>query len=246
MRWPTQPVRWWPAYGGGVVAGLKPVLAVSFDTLAPHYRWMEFVLAGEKRQRCRTTFLDDIPPARNILLLGEGHGRCLVECCRRFAGARVVCVDASERMLAQARRQLTGQNAEAARVEFIHADVLNGSSSFGAFDLIATNCFLDCFRGDQMERVVGRLAAAAGPGANWLLADFQIPSGGLKQIRSRLILWAMYAFFRTMTQLPANQLTAPDSFLKRAGFTLHRRVEAEWGLLHSDWWRRPEEVGAGL
>jgi hypothetical protein len=48
----------------------------------------------------------------------------------------------------------------------------------------------------------------------------------------------MYGFFRTMTRLPAHELTTPDSFLECAGFTLHRRIEAEWGLLHSDWWQR--------
>jgi len=41
-----------------------------------------------------------------------------------------------------------------------------------------------------------------------------------------------------MTRLPAKQLTPPDPFLERAGFTLHRRNESEWGLLHSDWWKR--------
>jgi ubiquinone/menaquinone biosynthesis C-methylase UbiE len=216
---------------------------VSFDALAPHYRWMEFLLAGEKLQRCRTAFLDAIPAARNILLVGEGHGRCLVECCRRFHGGRLVCVDASEQMLAQARRRLAAQRAETTQVEFIHADALNWSPSAGAFDLIATNFFLDCFRRDQLERVICRLATAAAPGASWLLADFQIPSGGPRRTRSRLILWAMYIFFRTTTRLPAKGLTSPDLFLNREGFRLHRRIEAEWGLLHSDWWRGPGESG---
>lgn len=219
---------------------------MSFDALAPHYRWMEFVLAGQKLQRCRTAFLDDIPSARNILLAGEGHGHCLVECCRRFTGARVVCLDASERMLSQARRQLTRQNVESAQVEFIHVDVLNWSPSPRAFDLIATNFFLDCFRADQLGRLIGQLAVAAAPGANWLIADFQTPAAGLRRIRSRLILWTMYAFFRTVTRLSAEHLTEPDSFLKKAGFTLHRRLETEWGLIRSDWWRGPQRVGAGL
>jgi ubiquinone/menaquinone biosynthesis C-methylase UbiE len=203
---------------------------MGFDTLAPHYRWMEFVLAGEKLQRCRTAFLDEIKAARNILLLGEGHGRCLVECCRRFPGARIVCVDASERMLVQARK------LDAPQVEFIHADILNWSPSGKSFDLIATNFFLDCFRPEQLEHVIAQVAAAATPRANWLLADFQTPPAGLRRIRSRLILWAMYAFFRVLTRLPASKLTAPDAALGRAGFRLHRRIEAEWGLLHSDWW----------
>lgn len=149
----------------------------------------------------------------------------------------MVCVDASERMLAQARRELKVHNPGANHVEFIVADVFSWPPPSKAFDLIATNFFLDCFREEQVERIIRRLAAAAAPGASWLLADFQIPSGGLKRIRSRLILWAMYAFFRTMTRLPANRLIPPDSFLNREGFVLHRRVEAEWGLLHSDWWR---------
>ena len=44
---------------------------MSFDALAPNYRWLEFVLAGDKLQLCRTAFLDDIPQAGNILLLGD-------------------------------------------------------------------------------------------------------------------------------------------------------------------------------
>jgi ubiquinone/menaquinone biosynthesis C-methylase UbiE len=211
---------------------------MSFDLLAPHYRWLEFILAGEKLQRCRTVFLDKIPTARNILLLGEGHGRGLVECRRRFANARITCVDESAAMLVQARRRLQRDAGETSRVEFIHADVLNWSSAADAYDLIVTNFFLDCFRADQLEQIISRLAAAAIPQASWLLADFQTPAAGLRQIRSRLILWTMYAFFRAVTRLPARQLTAPDSFLERAGFNLRRRIETEWGLLHSDWWQR--------
>lgn len=215
---------------------VRPVM--SFDILAPHYRWMEFILAGEKLQRCRTAFLDEIPGARNILLLGEGHGRCLIECCRRFPNARITCVDASERMLAEARRRLTRHNPGVARVKFIQADVLDWMSTDETYDLTVMNFFLDCFRADQLEQIIPRFAACATPHANWLIADFQTPSSGLQRIRSRLILWTMYAFFRRMTNLPTNKLTAPSSFLKHAGFALHRRSETEWGLLHSDWWRR--------
>jgi len=214
---------------------------VSFDILAPHYAWMEFLLAGEKLQRCRTAFLDQIPAPRNILLVGEGHGRCLAECCRRFPRARVVCIDASEQMLIQARRRLETENArEKAQVEFIRADVLNWSPRAKEFDLIATNFFLDCFAENQLEQIICRLAAAAAPAANWLLADFQIASSGLRRTRSRLILWIMYAFFRAVTRLPASHLAPPDAFLKRAEFVLRHRLESDWGLLHADWWQGTE------
>ena len=216
----------------------RVVEIMSFDVLAPHYRWMEFLLAGDKLQRCRTAFLDDIPEARNILLLGEGHGRCLVECCRRWARARLTCVDASAGMLVQARRRLGRCLVEAPRVEFIRADILHWAPNSVPYDLIVTNFFLDCFRADQLEQIISRLAGAAAMDAHWLIADFQMPRSGLKRVRSRLILCVMYSFFRVVTRLPARKLTRPDPFLERGGFSLLHRTESEWGLLHSDWWRR--------
>src|ERR1041385_77794 len=67
----------------GGMGGLAPETAdgcralMSFDALAPHYLWMEWLLAGRKLQRCRTAFLDEARAARDILLLGEGNGRFL-------------------------------------------------------------------------------------------------------------------------------------------------------------------------
>ena len=210
---------------------------MSFDTLAPHYRWMESLLAGGKLHHCRTAFLDDIPTARNILLVGEGHGRSLVECRRRFPHAQITCVDASARMLDQAQSNLLRHKLTTDRVEFIHADVLHWSPA-STSDLIVTNFFLDCFRSEQVAQIVSRLAIAATSEANWLLADFQVPRAGWKRLRSRLIIGSLYTFFRVMTRLPARKLTPPDPFLERSGFTLHRRKESEWDLLHSDWWQR--------
>jgi len=211
---------------------------MSFDILAPHYHWMECVLAGGKLHRCRTSFLDQVPCARSILLLGEGHGRALVECHRRFPHARIVCVDASQRMLAEARRSLARNNQDDGRVRFLQADLLHWIPTGEPCDLIITNFLLDCFRPEQLDRIITQFSEAAGPEASWLIADFKTPSAGLKRIRGRLILWTMYTFFRKITGLPASELTAPDQFLERAGFTLTSRIESEWGLLHSDWWQK--------
>ena len=209
---------------------------MGFDLLAPHYRWMEFVLAGQKLQRCRTAFLDEVAAPKNILLVGEGHGRALVECCRRFSFARIVYLDASEGMLNHTRERLAPKLQ--AQVKFIHGDILQWQAPTPpCFELIITNFFLDCFRPDQLKHIIDKLALAATPGADWLLSDFQVATSGLMRLRSHVILWAMYMFFRVVTQLPANRLTRPDPLLKAAGFVLHRRVETEWGLLHSDWWQ---------
>lgn len=206
---------------------------MSFDRLAPFYRTMELLSAGGKLQECRTAFLDEIPEPRHILLAGEGHGRFLPLCAARFPQARITVIDSSAAMLEIARRKIPSGN-----IEFIHTDILAWDATGATYDLIVTHFFLDCFPSDELATVVSRLAHAATPDANWLLADFEVPDGHAASLRSRIILSLLYTFFRIVTGLRANSLSPPEADLERAGFTLHRRVTRDWGLLKSEWWRR--------
>lgn len=212
---------------------------MSFDRLAPHYRWMEFVLAGDKLQRCRIRFLNQIRSAKNILIVGEGNGRFLLECRKQTPGAHITCIDASERMLAAAKYRLHQNNQKLDHIGFICADALTlDFSGKQPYDAIVTHFFLDCFPENQLNRLVEKLTDAAAPKAIWLLADFQCPGAGILKLRARLILWSMYFFFQRATKLSARTLIPPGPILERHGFQLRERVESEWGLLHSDCWDR--------
>jgi ubiquinone/menaquinone biosynthesis C-methylase UbiE len=211
---------------------------MSFDALAPHYRWMELVLAGGKLQRCRTAFLNHISPPESILICGEGNGRFLLECRRIWQRARILCADASDRMLSLAKRRLARHRFGDNGIEFLRADLLEWSPPKEAFDLIVTHFFLDCFRAEQLHAIIAKLATAARPKAAWLLADFQAPQSGLQRVRARMILKTMYIFFRIATRLPARTLTPPDSFLAGNRFVLRQQRVSEWGLLRSDLWER--------
>jgi ubiquinone/menaquinone biosynthesis C-methylase UbiE len=211
---------------------------MSFDALAPHYRWMELVLAGNKLQRCRTAFLGQVSNRQNVLIVGEGNGRFLVECRRRLETASITCVDASSRMLALARKRVRDAGLSIEKIEFVHTDALRWTPPQRAFDLIVTHFFLDCFPAEHLRRVVAALAKAATADATWLLADFQVPSGGLRRRRAQLIHRVMYLFFGLATRLPARKLTIPDELLRVENFALCERRESEWGLLRSDWWER--------
>ncbi len=206
---------------------------MSFDRLAPFYRAMEMVTAGGKLQRCRTAFLDEIPVPEKILIAGEGHGRFLPECVRRFPKARIVVVDFSKKMLEIAKRKTRSD-----RVEYVHADFLELIGPSREFDLIVTHFFLDCFTANELTLVVRKLGAMATPEANWLLADFQIAPSGAARLRSRAIVGMLYRFFKITTGLHANQLISPDQEIQKAGFTRHRRKTHDWYLLKSEWWRR--------
>jgi SAM-dependent methyltransferase len=231
---------WWRCAGLGEGSS-QPA---GFDWLAPHYRWMEWILAGTKLQRCRVEFLGAVPIPRRVLLLGEGNGRFLGELLRRFPGTSVTVVDASAGMLETARARLQRQGLNPGNVEFIHADALEWQPPTAEYDLIGTCFFLDCFRPDQLARLVPRLAAAAAPGAHWLIADFRLPDSGLARWRALAILRSMYFFFRRATGLPATELTPVDPLLAQSGFTLRSRRLQDWGLLHSDCWFLANETAS--
>jgi ubiquinone/menaquinone biosynthesis C-methylase UbiE len=213
-------------------------LSMSFDFLAPHYRWLELILAGDKLQRCRTAFLrGDYAPGR-VLLLGEGNGRFLLECRQQWPAAQLTCVDSSPRMLELARKRLQRHGLDPFRVEYVCADALRWPLPKSSFDLIVTNFFLDCFGPKDLKELIPTLAKAAVPRATWWLSDFRVPTGRLLRWRALLIHRLMYRFFRVVTRLRAVRLTAPDQLLSASGFELSERRVSEWGLLHADCWVR--------
>ena len=131
------------------------------------------------------------------------------------------------------------------QVNFILSDAMQWEAPALSADLLVTHFFLDCFRAEQLEILIARLARAATQGAAWLLADFQEPPRGPARWRARAVLKLMYLFFRAATRLPARRLTSPDELLKRHGFELRARRETNWRLLRSDFWIRRGPVLGG-
>ena len=209
---------------------------------------------GQNCKRCRTAFLNSIPPPPRALLIGEGNGRFLVPFRRAFPAAQCVCVDASAVMLERARRSLKAAGLSDENVEFVRVDVLQWpeelrtadfsgwriSESGIKFDLLVTNFVLDCFRPEQLAELVGRpgrIGQVSPVGDGWWRISPE-PASGLGKWRARLILEGMYLFFGWATALPAERLTPPDELLAKNGFVLKERRVFDWGLLHSDLWQR--------
>ena len=211
---------------------------MNFDRLAAHYHWMERLFAGGLMQRCRTAFLPRAINCRHALLVGEGTGRFLVELLRLNPQMQITCVEHCEGMLQQVRERLFRERLDGSRIQFHQTDALQWTPPKGKFDLVVTNFFLDCFRADQLQKLVPLLAGGATTQAIWLLADFRVPERGWRRWRANAILSSLYTFFKLMTSLSASRLTPPDIFLTDAGFRLADRRLVNFGFAHSDIWTR--------
>lgn len=214
---------------------------MSFDRLAPHYTWMERVLAGGRLQRCRLAWLEALAGRETILIAGVGHGHFLHACARRFPRATIVSVDASAAMMRHARRRASLARPRLDGLEFVHATLPDWIPPIDRFDAVITHFFLDCFAPGELEAVIAILAQSARRNALWAISDFAVPSCGLARQRARALHAMMYIFFRSVTGLSARRMTKPDPMLARAGFTLGGRRTFEWGLLQADLWVRTSD-----
>jgi ubiquinone/menaquinone biosynthesis C-methylase UbiE len=211
---------------------------MSFDRLAIHYPWMEMVFAGDLMQRCRTRFLSKTKRCRNALLVGEGTGKFLTTLLRLNPEIRVTCVEQSAGMIRQMQQRLRSAGLQDSRIEFKKMNALDWTPPHNQYDLVATHFFLDCFREEQLERLVTSLAGSTRPHALWLVTDFREPERGWRRWRAKLLLAMLFAFFKVTTRISASRLTPPDSYLTGVGFRLRKRRLDNFGFAHSDLWER--------
>jgi tRNA (cmo5U34)-methyltransferase len=137
-----------------------------------------------------------------VLVLGGGPGWVLTELLRQCPAARVLYLETSAAMLAQARARLAGLSPEKqSQVTFRQGSERNLRPG-EQFDAIITFFVLDCFTLDDFPGALARLQAARRPGAPWLVADFRPP----RRWWQRGLLRAMYLFFGAAVGLRARQL----------------------------------------
>ena len=198
------------------------------DLIAPHYWWIERLGMGRALERRRRWFLPELETARRALVLGDGDGRFLRELLRTNPVVHADNVDLSDRMLDLARRK-----AGSERVDYKRADARTLEFSGNEYDLIATHFFFDCFEARELQVLIGRIAAASKPGAQWVVSEFRTPS-----IAARLFVAALYFFFRITTGLKTRTLADHRPILQSHGFRLKEASQSRGGLVVSELWGR--------
>ncbi len=207
---------------------------MSFDRVAPFYRFLEISVFGEKLQKARLAFLGTIDPPRRVLIVGEGDGRFLREFRRVFPSCEIDCVEASARMIALARARVDGDG-----IRFLHIDLLEWVPPPGRYDLVVTHFFLDCFDERRLARVMQVIALVTESQAQWLVADFDTPPGPVASVVGRVLIALMYSFFRATAGLETARLVDPAPFISAHGFRCCAERMALSGLVRSQLWRRP-------
>jgi len=221
-----------------------PRAARGFDRLARVYRALEFLAFGRDLERARFGVLPRLAGCRDILILGEGDGRCLERVLPIAPAARIRCVDASARMLVRAEQRIAAGGA-AGHVQFERADARTAAFDDETYDAVLTFFFLDCFRADDVSALVARVQPSLRPGGLWLFADFALPPRGWARLRARVWLALLYRFFRWQTGIDANTLPPSEAILLEAGWRRDSLDRLRGGFVRSAVFTRASAVTQG-
>lgn len=212
------------------------------DRLAPYYHLLETITFGRTFQNARCAFLPEVASARHALLCGDGDGRFLARLLQTNPQVTVDFVDLSAGMiqLAQQRAAALGPT-HLERVQFFRQDVTEFvPPSSGAYDLLATHFFLDCFAQEEISQVVSRLASWAAPQAKWLVSDVRrAPNPTISRIWTRAATRALYAAFNASTGLRITKLPRYTEALAATGCKVRQEKITAGGLLYSSLWQCP-------
>ena len=204
------------------------------------YWWLETLSFGPWLRRARVRHLDRVEGVEHALLLGEGNGSFLLPLVRRHPQVRVTVIDESREMLDCARTRLLRAGLFIDRIEFLHADVLTHEWSEQAYDLVVSLFFFDNFHQRDVDGMIESIIPATRTGAQWLLADFQIPVRGWRRWRAHIWMWVIYRFFGALASVPTRALPEVEGALLAAGFKQDRREVLCGELLFSELYRRFE------
>jgi ubiquinone/menaquinone biosynthesis C-methylase UbiE len=219
------------------VRQIQPV-SMNCNAIAPYYEVLEHLSFGSHLERSRFAFLAETTKSRRAILCGGGDGRFLARLLRVNSRVEVDFVELSPKMAELADRRITAMGrAFRERVRFHTGDVRAFELQPGAYDLIATHFFLDCFSDPELAGVVARIASWGTPDARWIVSDFREAETLIGHAWTRAVIRALYAAFRFATGLRVARLPNYAAALVREGYLLRCEEKTLGGLLHASLWQ---------
>lgn len=181
-----------------------------YDSVAWFYDRLAAVVYGRTLVRAQEYLLDAIPQNARILIAGGGTGWILEKIATRHAsGLSIVYAEPSVKMMERARKRNCGHNG----VSFVDLPVED--LPVQEYDIIFTALLFDNMDEALAQRAFEHMHAMLASGGLWLYCDYRDTGVWWH----RLLLKAMYLFFRALRAINAQQL--PDM---EACFSAHHYV----------------------
>jgi ubiquinone/menaquinone biosynthesis C-methylase UbiE len=193
----------------------------NYDIIARWYDFMSRLVFRQTQVRAQVELLTYLDDGARILVVGGGTGWILDALgARRPSGLRITYVEISANMLALAQKRDWGKN----EAVFVHAPIEQFAGGpapaaplGGHFDSILTGFLFDNFSPGRAAQVFRQLDALLRPGGAWLFTDFFYQKGR-GPFWQRLLMKAMYLFFRLVCRVEAKRLTDMAPYFEEAGY----------------------------
>lgn len=171
----------------------KGAAICSYEPVAWFYEGVAHVFSLGQVRAAKASQIQELRPGQRVLYVGVGSGEDALLAAQM--GARVTCLDISQRMLDKTRRRLRAAGLD---VELILCNVMDYRPA-QRYDAVAANFFLNVFSEPVMLRILERLASLVKPGGKLLIADFAPPQGNVVARVCQRINWRIAdVFFWTL------------------------------------------------
>lgn len=180
-----------------------------FNWIAPYYDRLANFIFGKSILGAQLCHLKYIPVNANILVLGGGTGKWILELIKTDKTCKIWFVEASSKMLDRAKDNL--KNVK--QMSFIHGTENEVPNLH--FDVIVTHFFLDMFTNQQLHNLIGQLAKNPNSPSLWIVADFE-----KSKYWHSLLLRFMFLFFKLSGTIENNELPDWNAILKSHHFKI--------------------------
>lgn len=184
-----------------------------YNPIAPFYDRLSKLVYGDAIVEAQKFLIASIPVSAKILIAGGGTGWILEEVSKvHFSGLDITYVDSSQRMIALSKKRNAANNV----VSFINSDIM-GAPLNKVFDVVITPFLFDNFSNRTAKILFDKIERSLSPSGFWLFSDFQVINNS--RVWQKLLLKAMYLFFRTICKIEASRLPDINSLFDNCRYT---------------------------
>ncbi|MEL6254512.1 MAG: class I SAM-dependent methyltransferase, partial [Bacteroidota bacterium] len=140
-----------------------------FDSLAFIYDILVRLVFGKSLKKAQTHYLNKLPDQGKLLILGGGTGWIVEEIGKRKPALEMVYVEASEKMIALARKK-----SKAVVIDFVHGNEQMIPEK-NSYDAVLTPFFLDLFAPVRLFASMSLIDQALHENGKWFFVDFYVP-----------------------------------------------------------------------